>query len=57
MGVSRAAIGLNARWRAWMTAEPSVVRDSVVFEAEERRLVLGLADGQEQPEGAIGSCQ
>ena len=46
LGVPRAAIRLNARVGAWMTAEPSAVGDSVFFEAGGRRLVLRLADGQ-----------
>ena len=46
LGVPRAAIRLHARLGAWMTVEPKVVGDSVLFEAGDRRLVLRLADGQ-----------
>ena len=46
LGVPRAAIRLHARLGAWMTVEPRMDGDSVVFEAGGRRLVLRLADGQ-----------
>ena len=46
LGVPRAAIRLHARLGAWMTVEPRMDGDSVVFEAGGRRLVLRLEDGQ-----------